>query len=238
MRRRIALLAAGAVLAAGCGDAGSALTTVAADPADEAALDFAISARRAVEGTRFEALTDRELADLVLAVCDDLGDSSDPDGDVMAFVAGLDAPAGPEVDDQIMGVVLAEGALAACAEVVQEASRRAWEASSPEDKFLASVQAVAPELDVDPAAADLLEAGTVVCDVLDGGGTPADAVVAEFAALFGVTGVTVEEIAAGQAGEREGLLAGGVLGGAASFLCPRHRDAVLSYLEGLAEESG
>ena len=29
-----------------------------------------------------------------------------------------------------------------------------------------------------------------------------------------------------------------VLGGAASFLCPRHRDAVLAYLEALAEESG
>jgi hypothetical protein len=177
------------------------------------------------------------LADLILAVCDDLGDSIDPDGDVMAFVAGLEAPDGPEVDDQIMGVVLAEGAIAACPQVVDEASRRAWEASSPEDKFLAAVQAVAPEMDVEPAAADLVAAGRTVCEVLDGVGTAAEAVVAEFTQLFGTAGVTVDEIAAGEAGEREGLLAGGVLGGAASFLCPQHREAVTAYLEGLAGES-
>jgi hypothetical protein len=239
MRGRTALVVIAAVLAAGCGAAPEAATTTdAAAAADEAALDFAVSARRAVTGTRFEALSDREVADLILEVCEDLGDSADPDGDVMAFVGRLEAPNGPEVDDQIMGVVLAEGALAACPEVVDAASLRAWEASSPEDKFLAAVQAIAPEMDVDPAAADLVAAGRTVCEVLDGGGTPGEAVVAEFALLFGTTGVTVEEIAAGEAGEREGLLAGGVLGGAASFLCPEHREAVVAYLEGLAEGSG
>ena len=76
-----------------------------------------------------------------------------------------------------------------------------------------------------------------MCSVLDEGGSPEAAVVAEFAELFGITGLSVDEIAAGEAGEREGLLAGGVLGAAASYLCPQHRDAVPAYLEALAEEN-
>jgi len=90
---------------------------------------------------------------------------------------------------------------------------------------------------VELTADDLVAAGEIVCAVLDAGGSPDEAVVAEFSELFGISGISVDDIASGEAGEREGLLAGGVLGGAASFLCPQHRDAVMAYLEALAEEN-
>ena len=76
-----------------------------------------------------------------------------------------------------------------------------------------------------------------MCSVLDVGGSFEEAVVAEFAELFGTTGASVDDISSGQLGEREGLLAGGVLASAASFLCPGQFAAVTAYLEALAEEN-
>jgi len=235
MRPPVALLVALAVFAAACGGAEPAETTV--DPRVEAAADFAFSARRAIEGTRFDGLGDGEVASLVIELCDDLSTSSDPDAEVMAFIEGVAAPPGEEIDDQIMGIVLAEGAIAVCPDAVDAASLRAWEAAPPEVRYLTAVEAVAPELDVELTADDLVAAGEIVCAVLDAGGSPDEAVVAEFSELFGISGISVDDIASGEAGEREGLLAGGVLGGAASFLCPQHRDAVMAYLEALAEEN-
>lgn len=237
MRRPTVLLAVLAVTAAACSSGGPAATTAAPDAAGEgAALDYALSARRAIEGTRFATLSDRDVAALVLDLCADLEDSADPDGDVIAFLAGVEAPPGEEVDDRIMAVVLAEGALAVCPAVIDAAALRAWEAAPPEDRFLAGVESVAPELDDGPSPDVLLAAGAAVCEVLNAGGGPDGAVAAEFAVLFGVEGVDAGEITSGAAGEREALLAGAVLGSAASFLCPTHRETVLSYLEGLAEE--
>ncbi|MCJ7726690.1 MAG: hypothetical protein MUP76_09930 [Acidimicrobiia bacterium] len=232
VRLRIATLLAIAMAVAACG--GTAVVETTADPAAETAAEFAFSARRALEGTRFESLGDDAVAGLVMALCEDLAASSDPDAEVVAFVGRIDAPEGDEVDDRIMGVVLAEGALAVCPEAVDAASRRAWDAAAPEERYLVVVEAVAPELDVEQTGDDLVAAGRLVCEVLDGGGSPEEAVLAEFSLLFGIDGVSIEEIAAGEAGEREGLLAGGVLGGAASFLCPQHRDTVTAYLEALA----
>ena len=235
MRSPIVLLVAVATFLAACGGAGVVETT--GDPQVESAAEFAFSARRALEDTRFAGLGDDDVASLVIELCEDLSTSSDPDAEVMAFLGGVVAPPGEEVDDQIMAIVLAEGALAVCPETVDAASMRAWEAADPEVRFLIAVEAVAPELDVEITGDALVVAGEVVCAVLDGGGSPEEAVVAEFSVLFGISGVSVDDIASGEAGEREGLLAGGVLGGAASFLCPEHRDAVMAYLEVLAEEN-
>ncbi|MBU1492632.1 MAG: DUF732 domain-containing protein [Actinomycetota bacterium] len=235
MSARVARLAAAVVLVAACGDAAAPETT--ADPMVASASDYAFSARRAIEGTRFEGLGDDEVAALVIELCDDLAASSDPDAEVLAFLEGVDAPPGEAVDDRIMAVVLAEGALTVCPAAVDAAAARAWEVADPEVRYLAAVAAVAPELDEDLTGDDLVAAGRAVCSVLDGGGSPEEAVVAEFAELFGISGVSMDEIASGAAGEREGMLVGGVLGGAASFLCPRHRDAVAAYLEVLAEEN-
>jgi len=122
MRPPVALLVALAVFAAACGGAEPAETTV--DPRVEAAADFAFSARRAIEGTRFDGLGDGEVASLVIELCDDLSTSSDPDAEVMAFIEGVAAPPGEEIDDQIMGIVLAEGAIAVCPDAVDAASLR------------------------------------------------------------------------------------------------------------------
>ena len=224
----------GAMLTVGCGGTGAAVDTTV-DTSAETAAEFAFSARRALEGTRFATLDDGAVADLVLGLCVEMETSSDPDAQVTAFVGRIDAPPGEAVDDRIMGIVLAEGVLAVCPEAVDGASRRAWDAAEPEERFLVVVESVAPELDVEQTGADLIAAGRLVCDVLDGGGSPAEAVLAEFSQLFEIDGLTIEEIAAGEAGEREGLLAGAVLGGAASFLCPQHRESVTAYLEALAE---
>ena len=234
MRMRSLVIALGVAMAA-CGGGEAAVTTTDARIAlvDE----FTASARRAIEGTRFEGLSDAAVGILVIEACDAVAASSDPDAAVVALVADIDGPTGPAVDDEIMAVVLAQGALAACPDTVDAANLRAWEAADPEVRFLTAVLSVAPVLDVALGDDELIAAGETVCSVLDAGGSPEEAVVAEFTELFGTTGVSVDDIASGEVGEREGLLAGGVLASAASFLCPEHFVAVTAYLEALAEEN-
>ncbi|MCB2223301.1 MAG: DUF732 domain-containing protein [Actinobacteria bacterium] len=237
--RRLAPLLAAAVLAASCGGGAAAPSPTAGTPTDaDLAAEYARSARRAVDTTRFARVTDDEVAAMVLTVCGDLAASSDPDGVVLSAVASIDAPAGDPSDDEIMAVVLAEGAVAVCPDEVDAATMRAWEAAAPEDRFLAAVEMVAPVLEPAPTGDGLLAAGRHICEGLDAGDPIDDVVVRIFDDLFGVTGLTFEEIAAGEVGEREGLLAGGVLGSAATFLCPGHRETVTAYLEALAEEQG
>jgi len=218
-----------------CG--GGPVATTVIDERLEPAVEFAVSAQRALDGTRFADLPDAVVAGLVLEVCDAMAASSDPDATVMGVLDGVEAGEGPEVDDEILAIVLAEGALTVCPTEVGVAELRAWEAADPEDRFLAAVAAVAPVIEEGLTSADLLAAGRGVCAVLDGGGTPEEAVLDEFARMFGVTGVSIEEIAAGVAGEREGLLAGGVLGAASSVLCPEHREIVTAFLEDLTDRS-
>ena len=236
VRRLAALVVLAGLLASGCGR-GEEATTTTVDTRQADAAEFAVSAQRALDGTRFESLGDGLVAGLVLEACDQLGESSDPDAAVVEVVDRIDAPEGEPIDDEIMAVVLAEGALAVCPEAVDAAAVRAFRDAPPEEQFLVSIAAVAPVLEFEVTDTDLIDAGRIVCSVLDGGGTPEEAVVAEFEALFDVEASNVDEIAAGELGEREGLLAGGVLGAAASFLCPQHRDGVTAYLERLAEEN-
>jgi hypothetical protein len=223
-------------VACGGGEA-EVITTTTTDARVAPAEEFAATARRAIEGTRFEGLSDDEVSARVIQACDAVAASSDPDAAVIALVATIDAPEGSDVDEEIMAVVLAQGALTACPDAVDAANLRAWESADPEVRFLTAVLSVTPVLDVALSDDALVAAGETVCSVLDGGGTPEEAVVAEFSELFGTTGVSVDDIASGQVGEREGLIAGGVLASAASFLCPEHFDAVTVYLEALAEEN-
>jgi len=233
MRPRLSAIVLAMLAITACSSAEPAATTI--DPSTAAAEEFAFSARRALEATRWEGFEDDAVARMLIELCDDLSNSSDLDESVMAYVGQVDAPPGEAVDDQILAVVLAEGVVAVCPDVVTDAGVRAWEAADPEERYLVAVQAVAPQLDVELTGDDLVAAGAIVCEVLDAGGAPEEAVLAEFFYLFGISGVSIDDIASGEAGEREGLLAGGVLGGAASYLCPHHRDAVMSYLEDLAE---
>lgn len=233
MRTRSALVVAALVVSA-CGGGHTATTL---DPRLGPAIEFAVSAQRALDGTRFGDLGDVAVAGLVLEVCDAMQGSADPNATVMEVLAGIDALEGLPVDDEIMAVVLAEGAVTICPAEVGEAELRAWEAADPGDRFLAAVAAVAPITDEGFTDADLLAAGRGVCTVLDGGGTPEQAVLEEFDQMFGITGVSIDEIAGGVVGEREGLLAGGVLGAASSILCPQHREVVTAFLEALADRN-
>ncbi len=233
MRARVALVAAFLVVSA-C-DGGQTATTL--DPRLGPGVEYSVSAQRALDGTRFDDLGDDAVAGLVLEVCDLMPGSADPNATVMEVLAGIEAPEGLPVDDEIMAVVLAEGARTICPTEVGEAELRAWEAADPEDRYLAAVAAVAPVLEEGFTDDDLRVAGRAVCAVLDGGGTPEQAVLEEFDQMFGITGVSIDEIAEGVVGEREGLLAGGVLGAASSILCPEHREVVTAFLEALADQN-
>lgn len=230
MRARAALLAA-LLLASGCGGGRTATTL---DPRLGPAVEYSISAQRALDDTRFEDLGDVAVAGLVLQVCDAMQGSANPNATVMGVLHGIEAPEGLPVDDEIMAVVLAEGASTICPAEIREAELREWEAADPEDRYLAAVAGVAPAAEQGFTDDDLLVAGRGVCAVLDGGGTPEQAVLEEFDQMFGITGVSIDEIAGGAVGEKEGLLAGGVLGAASSILCPQHRESVTAFLEALA----
>jgi len=230
-----ALIAAVLLVVSAC-EGGPVATTVVDERLDPA-IEFAVSAQRALDGTRFAGLGDAVVAGLVLDVCDAMTGSADPDATVMEVLNGIEASEGSEVDDEIMAIVLAEGALTVCPAEVGAAELRAWEAADPEDRYLAAVAAVAPVIEEGFTGDDLLAAGRGVCAVLDAGGTPEQAVLEEFDQMFGITGVSIDEIAAGVVGEREGLLAGGVLGAASSILCPEHREVVTTFLEDMADRN-
>lgn len=226
MRWALPLLALASVTASCAGDEPPVVT---ASPRAAHALDYAASARRAILGTRFEVLADRDVADLIVGVCEDLESSRDPDATVLGAVASVEVPAGEPVDDEIFTIVVAEGVASVCPDEVQAASLRGEALTDPEGAFLAAAGPAAEGSGV--GRAGLLAAGTEVCDVLGAGGSPEDAVLAEIALLFGVVGSSWADLSAsGALGEHQALLAGTVLGAASSLLCPQHRDAVATYL--------
>ena len=234
--RRPALLVATvlAMALAGCGGTGAVTTDAGADLLEARALDYAVSARRALADTRFEGLGDRWLAGLVLEICRDLPDSTDPDTLMAGLLGAVDAPPGSAGDDGILAEVVAAGLAAVCPEAVLEVAD-----TSPADATGAFLAAALPEMEAAGLGDrwgrdDLLAAGSAVCGVLDGGGTPEAAVLAEIAVLFGVTGDSVAGLSgAGLLDAAQGRGVGAVLASAAAFLCPEHRGAVRGYVAGL-----
>jgi hypothetical protein len=225
--RKLVALVVSALVVSACGGGGDAATTT--DPQRPYALEYAASARRAIEGTRFEGVGDTRLADLIVSACADLADSSDPDSTVLATVAGVDAPEGDPIDDEIFAVVVAEGVAAVCPDAVQGAVLRGEAETDPERAYLEATASAAFGSGVGDGA--LLAAGTGVCAVLDGSGSPEDAVLAVISTLYGVEGAGVSELSEeGTLTEDQGILAGSVLGAASSLLCPQHRDVVATYL--------
>jgi hypothetical protein len=227
------ILLAVAVAASGCSGASAPETT--ADPDRAAAEEYAFTARRALEGTRFEGTSDAEVAGWVLGVCDALEGAPDPGAAVDDALEGLEAGSG--ADARILAVVLAEGAIAVCAEAVDAAALRAWEAADAETRFVEAVAGAVPVTERDYPPEALLEAGRGACLVLDGGAGVEDALLAVLGSLFGVSG-PLEEVSPDDVGDREGLVAGSVLAAAASILCPVHRGAVEEYAESLARQDG
>jgi hypothetical protein len=232
MRRVVPVVVA--VLAVGCGGSTPATTAEVDGLRDGRALDFAVSAGRALEGTRFADLGARTLADLLVDLCEALPDAPDPDRATAEALATVAAPAGPPGDDGIFGEVVAAGLAEVCPEVVLDVVPTDAEEGG-EGAYLA---AVLPHVDASglreaPGRDVLLDAGVAVCTALDESEGAEQAALAAIELLFGVAADSVADLSAGGAlAEPEGAVAGAVLAGASSFLCPEHRSTVLDYVSG------
>lgn len=215
-------LAALALVVAACGGATATPTTT--DPGAEAALEFAISAGRALEGTRFSALSVEEVADLVMELCAQGGSLlAEVDRTVASIVAG--AADGDPGDDAILAEVLTAGVAEVCPE------RAAADLSAA---FLAAVQvAVEAGVGAEVDATDLLNAGLSSCLTLDQG-APGDALVTIAAGLFAVE-ADEAALLAGAITTEQGVTAGAVLAAAVSFFCPEHTARVQEYLSEMGQ---
>jgi hypothetical protein len=214
-------LGALALVLAACG--GSAAPATTTDPRADGAREFAFSAGRALEGTRFAAMSSGDLADLVMGLC---AESGSVIADIEAAVAATGA-AGDRGDDAILAEVLTAGVVEVCPE------RAAADISAA---FLASVGlAVETGAGVEVGDSDALNAGLSACLTLDQG-TPEDAIVTIAAGLFHVE-ATAEELFAGAITTGEGVTVGAVLAAAVSFLCPEHAARVQEYLGSITADS-
>jgi hypothetical protein len=221
MRRRAALLAL--VLVAGaCGGDGAPATT--GPGLSAAAADYAASARRALESTRFESLGDEWLAGLVVAGCAEVDDGADPAAVVTAAVAGAAAPPGDPVDDEILGEVLTVGLDEVCPGSLVTAGERA--------AFLEAARPVVEGSGLAVADDDLVAAAADMCTTL--ADDPEQAVLGVFLNLFGAGAETVDDLAGVGAGE--GAVVGAVLGAGTTYLCPEHGSTVQEYLDELAAQ--
>jgi hypothetical protein len=232
VRRAAALLLAAAVAASGCGEAAPPPST-----ADRlAAAEYARTARRALETTRFGALGDGWLVDLVVDACGVLRPAADGDAEVLETVGAAAAGVvpGDAAEDPILLEVVATGMAAVCPEAVIAATT--IPAAGPEDRYLVVVGTAADEAGMAPGSALLLDSGRAVCRAMDGGAGPERGVLDAAVLLFGVEAGDLGEL---EADPRVGLAGGRVLGtllaSAAGFLCPQHGERVAAYVSGLEE---
>lgn len=212
-------LAACAVLLAACGGSGAATTTDSGERS--AAREFAATADRALDGTRFTDLEGEALATLILDLC---RGEEPPLGSAAAVVAGVEAPSGTPQDDAILLEVLLTGVAEVCPE------RALAEVSAA---YLASVRTIVATQDgvaLDDGVA--LTTGLSACAVLDAG-TPTDALVVIAAGAFGIE-AEAEVLLAGALDPPNGVTAGAVLASAATYLCPEHADRVGEFAGSLS----
>lgn len=222
---RSILVVALLMLSAGCGD--GVATDVSSGGGEEwrpAALEYAADARRALLGTRYEALGDALVADLLVELCTDLGNAPDPEGLVDAAIAEAGGSGGDPVEEEIFAEVVAAGLASTCPEVVAAASTVPGGGGDPVDAFVAVVAPVAAVLGGDaPRGDQLVEAGGAVCQRLDEGASGVEAGLAGLEVLFAIP-------ADGTAGDDQVEVAGAVLAAAVTHLCPEHFDAVSGSL--------
>jgi hypothetical protein len=237
VKRAAVLSLAAAVAAFGC-----SAPAPPADGADRlAAAEYARTARRALETTRFGALGDGWLVDLVIEACEALRPSAGGDAAVLEVVdaaaAGVVPPAGAPApgdaaEDRILLEVVATGMATVCPEEVIAATT--VPAAGPEDRYLLVVGTAADEAGMAPGSGLLLDSGRAVCRAMGSGAGPEGGVLAAAAALFGVEAAGLGEL---EADPRVGVAGGRVLGtllaSAAAYLCPEHGEEVAAYVAGL-----
>ena len=209
------------VMAVSCGGSAAPTSTLANDPLVVAAGEFATSADRALDGTRFADVTPATIAALVVELCSGSTPLSD---DVARGVASVVATEGDSADDAILAEVLVAGVAEVCPQ------RMAADLSAV---YLASVR-----FTIDEGSGVVVGDGVAVttglsaCAVLDAG-DPGDALVTIAAALFGVE-ATLEDLLAGAIDGPQGITAGAVLASAVIYLCPEHAERVEEFVDGLS----
>lgn len=215
MRRFLALC----LVAASC--SGGTAPTTSESSIRAAALDYAASADRALDGTVFSEVTVGGVADTILRLCENSVGLTEA---VAATSEGA-ATAGIE-DTEILAEVLVEGMRQVCPERAGPAALL--------DAFVAAVgdavASVAPGTPIDRSA--VLSAGSVACDLLDRRQGPESALLAIAAGMFGVEAGSMEELGS-RLGSTEGVVAGATLAAAARYLCPSHDSEVARFLEAL-----
>jgi hypothetical protein len=211
MRRVVALVA----LVAACG--GSPVSTTTTDANLAAAVEYAVSADRALDGTRFSGLTPATVAEAIVATCSGAGSVVI---DVQSAVAVVEAPPGDPGDDVILQEVLLTGVGLICPERVAADLTAAYLAAV--HTTIASGAGVA----IDDSLA--VGVGLAACEALDAG-TPEDALVTVAAGGFGIE-ATADEILAGAIDAAQAITAGAVLASAATYLCPEHQARVEEFV--------
>jgi hypothetical protein len=211
MRRVVALVA----LVAACG--GSPVSTTTTDANLAAAVEYAVSADRALDGTRFSGLTPATVAEAIVATCSGAGSVVI---DVQSAVAVVEAPPGDPGDDVIFQEVLLTGVGLICPERVAADLTAAYLAAV--HTTIASGAGVA----IDDSLA--VGVGLAACEALDAG-TPEDALVTVAAGGFGIE-ATADEILAGAIDAAQAITAGAVLASAATYLCPEHQTQVQEFV--------
>ena len=214
MRPGAALLALGAA----CG--GSPVSTTTADPRLAAAVEYAVSADRALDGTRFSGLTPATVAEVIVATCSGAGSVVIA---VESAVAVVEAPPGDPGDDVILQEVLLTGVGLICPERVAADLTAAYLAAI--HTTIASGAGVAID---DPLAVGV---GLGACEALDAG-TPEDALVTVAAGGFGIE-ATADEILAGAIHAAPAGTAGAAPAPAAPSLGPEHKAGVEEFIADL-----
>jgi hypothetical protein len=207
MRRLLAVL----VVVAACGGGGT--TSNAPEPTsglERSANAYATSALRALEGTDFEVLDTRDLAGVVVGLCDGLGVGAIG---VAAAALGIDAP---EADVAILLEVLRTGLDQVCEEKVVVDLTAIYL-----DTIAAAVAEAGAEEAFDEIAA--IRAAPVACDALDTGAGAEAALLAVVEVLHGTSAATLDDLVIGA---DEGLVAGAVLATATALLCPDRLDEI------------
>ncbi len=231
MRRRAAVLVAIAVVLSGCSAAAAPTTTE--DLTQAFAVEYAASARRALEGTRFAGEGDVWLVALVVDACDRLEPGADGDAVLTAAIAEAagQVPPGSGPDDRILTEVVLAGVAASCRSRVLAATTTTIPVPDPNDGYLLVVGPVADEAGIFVHPDVLLEAGRGVCTMLADGEGPGQAVLFAAEVLLGVRVADLTELEeADGVFASDGLVLGSVLAAASTHFCPEFADSVTAYI--------
>lgn len=212
-----------AVTACSAGTIATTTTTITDGPSLRTrTVDFAVTADRALIGTRFEDVTIDDLARAVEGLC---SGTSSFDEEVRRAVAGLSNGRGPNDDDLVATEVLVAGVVEVCPERIG--------AVDVIDLYLQSVASALDDLAVgfDPLA--VLEAGPAVCGALDDGDLAESAYLAAAESLFGVISGSIDDLPDEGVTPERGLVVGATVAAAVEHLCSQHRQTLRDFLDGL-----